>query len=130
MLTKTIKQSISVVLPLTVLTFFVNWNTETLKIVRLFGNPDLVPASLLTGAIIGLANLKGLAWGLEGLSGGNYKASSRLVFLGLLRLVIVFALITFLAVAKLVNFLAFMAGMAIVFIILIKESLKIARKSS
>lgn len=128
MIKKIIKQSLYIIFPLTVLSFLADWNSETLKGLRNFGAPELIPLSLLAGGILGIANLKGLAWSIELLT-GNRKTDRKILVLGIFRLFILFVLITFLAYSRRVNLLALMAGMTIVFILTIKEGLKRARAS-
>lgn len=128
MIKKIIKQSLYIILPLTVLSFLADWNSEVLKSVRNFGAPDLIPLSLLAGGLIGIANLKGLAWSIELLT-GNRKTDRKIRVLGIFRLFILFGLITFLAYSRRVNLLALMVGMAVVFVLTVKEGLKRARAS-
>lgn len=128
MIKKIIKQSLFIILPLTLLSFLVDWDSEALKSLRYFGTPSLIPLSLLLGGTLGLANLKGLVWSIELLT-DNYKADRKILVLGIFRLFILFGIITLLAYTKRVNFLALMVSMTIVFILTIKEGLKIARDS-
>jgi hypothetical protein len=83
--------------------------------------------SILIGGIIGLANLKGLVWGIESLL-GTHRANTRMVFLSLLRLFILFAAIIILVVMRLINLLGFLIGMTVVFLLLIKEALEMAKE--
>lgn len=128
---KVTKKSVILIFPLILLSFLVGrlvgWNDERLKFIALFGDPGLVTVSILIGGIIGLANLKGLVWGIESLL-GNHRASTRMVFLSLLRLFILFAIIILLVVMRLINLLGFLIGMTVVFIVLIKEALEIAKE--
>lgn len=128
MIKKITKQSLFIILPLTLLSFLVDWDSEVLKSLRNFGAPSLIPLSLLLGGALGLANLKGLVWSIDLLT-DNYKADRKILVLGIFRLFILFGLITLLAYTKRVNFLAFMVGMTIVFILTVKEGLKKARSS-
>jgi len=105
----------------------VDWNDERLKFIGLFGNPGLMAMSILIGGVIGLANLKGLVWGIESLL-GTHRANTRMVFLSLLRLFILFALIIILVVMRLINLLGFLIGMTVVFLVLIREALRIAKE--
>ena len=124
---KVTKKSVIIVFPLILLSFLVDWNDERLKFIGLFGNPGLMAMSILIGGVIGLANLKGLVWGIESLL-GTHRANTRMVFLSLLRLFILFALIIILVVMKLINLLGFLIGMTVVFLILIQEALRIAKE--
>ena len=124
---KVTKKSVIVIFPLILLSFLVDWNDERLKFIGLFGNPGLMAMSILIGGIIGLANLKGLVWGIESLL-GTHRANTRMVFLSLLRLFILFALIIILVVMRLINLLGFLIGMTVVFLVLIREALRIAKE--
>ncbi len=124
---KVLKQTAVVIVPLVILSLLVDWNRENLRFLRPFGNPDYVTLSIILGAILGIANLKGMIWGIESLL-GTQQASAKLVFLSLLRLFILFAVIIVLAALQLINFLGLLAGMTVVFVFLIKEGLKMARK--
>jgi len=123
---KVTRQSIFIVVPLAALSLLADGNREGLRFLRAFGNPDFVSISILIGAILGIANLKGMTWGIESLL-GTRQANTKLVFLSLLRLLILFAVIIVLAAMRLINLLGFLVGMTIVFIILIKEAVKMAK---
>ncbi len=120
------KQTLFIVVPLALLSLLVDWNSETLRFLRPFGNPNFVTTSILIGAVLGIANLRGMAWGIESLL-GTRQANTRLVFLSLLRLFLLFAVIIILVALHRINLLGFLAGMTIVFIILIKEALRTAK---
>jgi len=124
---KVIKQTTCVTVPLVLLSLLVDWDRESLRFLRPFGNPDYMTVSIILGAVLGIANLKGLIWGLESMLGAR-QASAKLVFLSLFRLFILFAVIVALAVFSLVNFLGLLAGMTVAFVFLIKEGLKMAQK--
>jgi hypothetical protein len=124
---KVTRKSVIVIFPLILLSFLVDWNDERLKVIALFGDPGLMAMSILIGGVIGLANLKGLLWGIESLL-GTHRASTRMVFLSLLRLFILFAVIIILVVMKLINLLGFLIGMTAVFLVLIREALTIAKE--
>lgn len=121
------KKSFVVIIPLAVLSFLVNWKVERLKFIGLFGNPDFMTISIVIGGIIGLANLKGLIWGIESLL-GTYKANTKLVFLSLFRLFILFAVIIILVVLRVINLLGLLIGMTAVFMILIIEAVNMAKE--
>jgi hypothetical protein len=123
---KVVKKSVIVILPLAALSFLISLEGWGLRLVRLFGNPDLMPGSVILGGVIGLANIKGLVWGIERLL-GTHKADAKLVFLSLFRLFILFAIIIALAAMKLINLLGFLIGMTAVFIVLIIEAVNIAK---
>lgn len=124
---RVIKHSALIILPLSLLSLLVDWNRESLRFLRPFGNPDFMTVSIIIGAVLGIANLKGLIWGLDSML-GTHQANTKLVFLSLLRLFILFGIVIVLAVLKLINLLGFLIGMTVVFFILIREALKEAQK--
>ncbi|MGD0885033.1 MAG: hypothetical protein ABSA46_09215 [Thermodesulfovibrionales bacterium] len=124
---KIIRQSLFVIIPLSLLSLLVNWDAEGLKFLRPFGNPTYMTISIILGAILGVANLKGMIWGIESML-GTTQASLKLVVLSLLRLVILFAIIIILAALHRINLLGLLAGITVVFIFLIKEGLKMAKE--
>lgn len=131
---KVIRKSLLIILPLVLVSFIVNfflagWRNEHLRFLGLFGNPALIPMSIVVGGILGLANLKGLVWGIDSLL-GTHKANTRLVFLSLFRLSVLFAVIIILAALRLINLLGLLAGMTVVFIVLITEALKMAKEQA
>ncbi len=124
---KVIKQTVVVIIPLIALSLLVDWHRENLRFLRPFGNPDYVTISIILGAVLGIANLRGMVWGIESML-GTHQASAKLVFLSLLRLFILFAIIIVLAVLHRINFLGLLAGMTVVFIFLVKEGVAMAQK--
>ncbi len=106
------------------LSAFADWGN--LMVARLFGNPYLMPASIIIGGIIGIANLKGLVWGIESLLGSS-KANTKLVYLSLFRLFIIFAIIIILSLLRIINLLGLLIGMSAVFVIFTKEAVKMAK---
>jgi hypothetical protein len=124
---RVLKQTAMVTVPLVILSLFPDWNRESLRFLRPFGNPDYMTISIILGTILGIANLRAMIWGLESML-GTQQASAKLVFLSLLRLFILFTIIIVLAALRLINFLGLLTGMTVVFFFLIKEGLKMAQK--
>jgi hypothetical protein len=124
---KVIKQSILVLLPLVILALFLRTRIEQIGFLVLIGNPRLIPASVLIGGVLGILNLRGLVWGIESLLGAQ-KANVTLLLLNILRLLILFSIITILVAFRLVHLFGLLLGMTVVFLILIKEGLKMARQ--
>lgn len=122
---KIIRQSAVIILPLTLLSVVMVWKSDQFPFIELFGRPLLLPVSIILGGILGLANIKGLAWGIDGLL-NTEKANIKIVLLNLFRLIILLIVITILAVLKFINFLGLLIGITVVFIVLIKEGLKMA----
>ncbi len=127
MVRKVLKQTLVVIVPLVLLSLLVDWQREDLRFLRPFGNPAFMTVSIIIGAVLGIANLKAMLWGLERML-GTQQASAKLVFLSLFRLFLLFAVIIILAALNLINFLGLLTGMTVVFVFLIKEGLKMAQK--
>ena len=124
---RVIKQSIPVLLILVVSAFLLRTRIEQVGFLVLIGNPRLMPVSILVGGALGILNLKGLVWGIESLLGAQ-KANVVLLMLNILRLLILFSVITILVAFRLVHLLGLIVGMTVVFLILIKEGLETARQ--
>lgn len=122
---KIIRQSAVIIVPLALLSVVMVLKSDRFPFVELFGEPMLLPVSIILGGILGLANIKGLSWGFNGLL-NTEKANLKIVFLNLFRLVILFIIIIVLSVLKFINFLGLLIGLTVVFFVLIKESLKMA----
>lgn len=122
---KIIKQSAVIILPLTLLSIAMVWKSDRFPFIELFGKPLLLPVSIILGGILGLANIKGLAWGIDGLL-NTEKANIKIVLLNIFRLFILFIVIIVLSLLKLINFLGLLIGITVVFVVLIKESLRMA----
>ena len=88
-----------------------------------------LPVSILTGGILGLVNIKGLAWGVEGLL-GSHKANTKMIFFSTSRLFILCLIITMLVYLKLVNIFGILIGFTVIFTMLIIEGLKYAKNDS
>jgi len=110
------RQSLFVVIPLAAISAFIDWKR--------------LPASILIGGALALANLKGLHWGVTGLLNPEEgkEAKGKLVFFSMFRLLIVFAVLAILIYLRLVNVIGVLVGLTVVFFLLIKEGLKEARR--
>lgn len=106
------KQAIIILLPLSILSAFIEWKK--------------LPVSIFIGGALGLANLKGLVWGVEGLI-GTYRPGGKLIFFSLIRLFILACILIILAIFRLVNFLGILIGFTVIFILLLKEGLRAAK---
>lgn len=120
-----IRKSVPLLLILCGISLLVNWNRVSFA--KLFGNVKYIPHSIIIGGLLGLANLKGLVWGIETLL-GTQRANTRLVYLSLIRLGILFAIIITLAALRLINLIGLVAGLTTVFFVMIFEGLKEAKK--
>jgi hypothetical protein len=107
------KQGILILLPLSVLSGFIEWKK--------------LPFSILIAGILGLVNLRGLVRGVEGLI-GTYRPTVKLVIFSLIRLAILASVLTLLFAFKLVNVFGILIGFTVVFIVIIKEGLKVAKE--
>ena len=88
-----------------------------------------LPLSILVGGALGLANLKGLAWGLKDFA-TLARPSGKVIFLSTFRFFMIALVLIILAVLKLINFLGILIGFTVVFILVIKEGLRAAKESS
>jgi hypothetical protein len=88
-----------------------------------------LPHSVLIGGLLGLANLKGLAWGLKDFA-TLHRPSGKLIFWSMLRFFILAFILIGLALLKLINFFGILIGFTVVFVLILKEGLRIAKDSS
>ncbi len=112
LITRIAKKALLVLIPLALLSAFIEWKK--------------LPASVLIGGILGLANIKGLAWGVRGLL-GNGKATGRMIFFSMFRLFLLFIVLALLVYLKLVNVFGILAGFTVIFILLMIEGLRYAK---
>lgn len=109
------KQTVIVILPLAALSlFFSDWRVST---------------GVLAGGIVGLLNLRGLTWSINALLGIE-RPQGKFVILSIFRLLIVFAALLILAILKIINPIGLLVGFTAVFIIILKEGLIAAKKTS
>lgn len=109
------KQALFILIPISIVSAFIEWKK--------------LPISIFLGGLLGLANLKGLEWGLERLF-GTYRPRGKLLFLSFFRFFILACVLLILAILKLVNFIGILIGFTIVFFLLIKEGLMVSKESS
>jgi len=88
-----------------------------------------LPLSILVGGALGLANIKGLAWGLRDFATSS-RPSGKIIFLSLFRFFMIAFILIILALLKLINFVGILIGFTVVFILVIKEGLRGAKESS
>ena len=89
---------------------------------------EKLPISILTGGILGLLNIRALAWGVQGLL-GSQRASTKVLFFSQFRIVMLFLVLTTLVYLKLVNIFGILAGFTVVFIMVIIVGLKQTKES-
>jgi hypothetical protein len=87
-----------------------------------------LPLSVITGGVLGLLNIRALAWGVQGLLGSE-KASAKMLFFSQFRLVMLFLVLTTLVYLKLVNIFGILAGFTVVFMTVIIVGLKQSKES-
>jgi len=108
------KSSLIVLFPLAALSAFLEWKK--------------LPLSILIGGALGLVNLRGLAWGVQGLLGAE-KATGRMLFFSQFRILMLFLILAALLYLRLVNILGILAGFTVVFIMVLIEGMKNAREA-
>lgn len=89
--------------------------------------PKKLPAGILVGGILALLNIKGLAWGVEGLLGSE-KAAGKMLFLSQFRLVMLFIVIAVVVYLRIVNVFGLLAGLTVVFALVLIEGYKHSKK--
>lgn len=109
------KQGIILIIPIAIISSFFEWKK--------------LPLSIIIGAILGFANLKGLSWGIERFF-GPYRPSGTLIILSIIRFLILTIILLILALLKIINFIGLLIGFTVIFFLIIKEGLKAAKESS
>lgn len=109
------KQSIIILIPLSIISAFIDWKK--------------LPISIIIGGILGLLNLGGLARGVGSFLGASkVRATIAVIFSSFLRLTALAFILAILFIYKLVNALGILIGFTIVFIVILKEGLRVAKK--
>jgi len=106
------RNSLILLFPLAAFSAFIEW--------------EKLPISILTGGILGLLNIRALAWGVNGLL-GTQRASTKVLFFSQFRIVMLFLVLTTLVYLKLVNIFGILAGFTVVFSMVIIEGLKYSK---
>jgi hypothetical protein len=109
------KQGIIILIALAALSAFFEWKK--------------IPVSILLGGVLGLLNLKGLAWGLRDFA-TSARPSGKVVFFSLVRFFILAFILIILVIEKLVNPVGILIGFTVIFVLVLKEGLRIAKESS
>lgn len=86
-----------------------------------------LPISIIIGGVLGLANLKGLSWSVEGLM-GTRRPTGKMIFFSIFRLFLLFLIIAALVYLKLVNIFGILIGFTVIFVFLIIEGIKYAER--
>ena len=82
--------------------------------------------SMAVGGLLGVGNLGGLAWSVSALL-GTEKSRSKMVFLSVFKLLIIFTILTALALLRLINVWGLLPGFTVVMALIIKEGLGLAK---
>lgn len=109
---KIYKNSLIALVPVALLSAFFEWKK--------------LPLSIVAGGLLGLANLKGLVWGIEGLFGST-RATGPMIIFSLIRLMILFFIIGMLLYLKLVNIIGILIGFTVIFTLVLVEGFKYAK---
>jgi hypothetical protein len=107
------RKGVLVLVPLAAVSAFIEWKK--------------LPAGILVGGALGLANIKGLAWGVRGLLGG--RPGGRVIFFSVFRLLLLFAILSLLVYLRLVNVLGILAGFTVIFSLVMIEGLRYAKNA-
>ncbi len=108
------KKSVFIVLPATIASAF-------------YFDPGKMPLGILLGWLFGIFNLRQLSRNVQGLVGSD-KASVKLVFLSLTRLLTLFVAIIFLVYYRVVDVFGLLFGFTVVFILILIEGARTAGK--
>jgi len=87
------------------------------------------PHSVLIGGLLGLANFKGLAWGLKDFA-VLQRPSGKLIFWSMVRFFILAVILVVLALLKLINFVGILIGLTVVFALILKEGLREVKQAA
>jgi|WetSurMetagenome_2_1015567.scaffolds.fasta_scaffold516656_2 hypothetical protein len=87
------------------------------------------PHSVLIGGLLGLANFKGLAWGLKDFA-VLQRPSGKLIFWSMVRFFILALILVVLALLKLINFVGILIGLTVVFALILKEGLREVKQAA
>ena len=108
-----LKKSIFIILPAALLSAF-------------FIEPRKFPLGIMMGWLFGILNLRQLTRNIEGLV-GTEKATLKLVFLSMTRLLVLFAAIFCLIYYRVVNVFGLLIGFTVVFVLILVEGAKVGK---
>ena len=94
--------------------------------VSAFIEPRKLPLGILLGWLFGIFNLRALTKNVGGLVGAE-KATARIMFLNITRLVTLFAAIFLLVYHRIVNVIGLLIGFTVVFIFILVEGWKVGK---
>ncbi|MDH4232037.1 MAG: ATP synthase subunit I [Nitrospirota bacterium] len=108
------RNSLILLFPLAAASAFIEWRQ--------------LPLSILMGGVLGILNIRALAWGVQGVL-GSQKSSTKMLFFSQFRLVMLFLILAALVYLKVVNIFGILAGLTVVFSMVVIEGLRHAKKS-
>lgn len=101
MIRKIVKNTAIIVIPASAVASFLPWED--------------MPFSILIGGLLGIINIKALAWSVEGIIGTS-SVTMKMLFFSQFRFVLLAIIVALLAYLRLVNMIGIMAGFSVVFI--------------
>jgi len=107
------KRAILILLPLALLSAFIEWKK--------------LPLSILIGGVLGLINLRGLARGVYSIV-GTYRPTAKMVISTIFRLGFLAVVLILLFALKVVNVFGILIGFTVVFILIMTEGLRLAKE--
>ncbi len=108
------RNSLILLFPLAAASAFIEWRQ--------------LPLSILMGGVLAILNIRALAWGVQGVL-GSQKSSTKMLFFSQFRLVMLFLILAALVYLKVVNIFGILAGLTVVFSMVVIEGLRHAKKS-
>jgi hypothetical protein len=109
-----IKKSLIIIVPAAIATAFLEW--------------EKFPLGILAGAGFGILNLRGLVRSVHGFIGAE-GLTFKIIFMSMTRLFLLFAAISILLWLKIVNVFGLLSGFTVVFVLVLLEGLKTAKRS-
>src|ERR1700690_476494 len=111
---KIVKRSAIILAPVAMASSFVDWWR--------------FPAGVLAGGFLALVNIKGLAWGVQGLL-GTEKATVRMLFFSQFRFIMLIMVLAIIVYLRFVNIFGILAGITVVFAVVLFEGYRNAKDS-
>ena len=113
MLQRIYKQAAFILIPVAIVSvFFTGWRFSL---------------SMLIGGLIGIVNLKGLAWSVKGLL-GTEKAQGKMMALSIFKLLFIFSILIILAVLGVLKAYGLLIGFTVFFVLMLREGLLFSKK--
>ena len=103
---KIVKRSVIILAPVALVSSFIDWWR--------------FPVGVLAGGFLALVNIKGLAWGVQGLL-GTEKATVRMLFFSQFRFIMLLMVLAIIVYLRLVNIFGILTGVTVVFAVVIYE---------